>query len=299
MRIWLATVAFATLSCSRAVAQELEPRAYSPSPVGTTFVVAGVARSTGGVLIDPTLPIEDVDAKVRSLVIGAGYTFGLAGKQAIVLGAMPITWADVSGQVGENRASVSRRGLADPRLKFSVILAGSPARSPSEFARARPATIVGAAISVVPPWGQYVPEHLINLGSNRWSMKPEIGISFPRGHWTFEGYGGAWFFTANDRFYTGSFTRRQDPIAGMQAHVSYTIRPRAWAAFDATWYSGGRTNIDGVDKGDLQRNTRLGATVSLPIQKRQSLKVSYTAGAATRIGADFKTISVTWQLVTF
>jgi hypothetical protein len=151
----------------------------------------------------------------------------------------------------------------------------------------------------VPPLGEYVPEHLINLGANRWSWKPEIGISYPTGHWTFEGYAGAWLFAVNDRFYPGSSTRRQDPIGGVQGHVSYTVRPRAWVAFDATWYSGGRTNVDGIDKGDLQRNTRLGATLSIPILRRQSLKVSYSAGATTRVGSDFKTIGVAWQLVTF
>ena len=44
-------------------AQDLEPKAYSASPVGAAFLVVGFARSTGSVLFDPTLPITDVEAK--------------------------------------------------------------------------------------------------------------------------------------------------------------------------------------------------------------------------------------------
>jgi hypothetical protein len=44
-------VVLATTS-SGAVAQDLEPRAYSPAPIGTTFVVAGFGRSQGPILVD-------------------------------------------------------------------------------------------------------------------------------------------------------------------------------------------------------------------------------------------------------
>jgi hypothetical protein len=108
-----------------------------------------------------------------------------------------------------------------------------------------------------------------------------------------------WMATANDEFYPGESRRTQRPIVALQAHVSYTARPRLWIAGDGTWYSGGRTTVDGVEKADLQRNTRLGVTVSLPIARQQSLKVSASTGAATRIGSDFKTIAVAWQVSWF
>jgi hypothetical protein len=54
--------------------------------------------------------------------------------------------------------------------------------------------------------------------------------------------------------------------------------------------------VDGREKGDLQRNSRLGATVSLPVTRQQSLKVTASTGATTRSGADFQTIGVAWQL---
>jgi hypothetical protein len=280
-------------------AQELEPRAYSPSPVGTSFLVVSATRSAGGVFTDASLPISDVDATLGFLGLGAGHTFGIAGKQVLLLGFVPIAWGEASGQVGEDRRDVSRRGLADPRIKVSMILAGSPAMAPADFARAPRRTIFGTSFTVVPPVGQYDRTKLVNLGSNRWAFKPEVGLSYPTGHWTIDGYAAVSLFTDNGSFYPGTSTRSQNAIFAIQGHVSYTFRPRTWLAFDATWYSGGRTSINDVAKADLQRNTRLGATFSLPIGARQSLKAAYSSGATTRIGADFRTVTVAWQLVFF
>jgi hypothetical protein len=112
-----------------------------------------------------------------------------------------------------------------------------------------------------------------------------------------DGYGGVWLFSANDDFYPSSAKREQDPVVALQAHLSYTIKPGLWAAFNSTWYSGGTSKVDGVSKLDLQRNSRVGVTVSLPLGARQSLKASYSTGATTSIGGDFDTLGVAWQMI--
>ena len=277
-------------------AQDLEPRAYSLSPIGLRFLVGGLGRSSGGVVVDPSLPVEDVEAVVGSAIVGAGTTFSLAGRSALLVGAVPIVRVTASGRVGEAASRVSRSGLGDPRIKLSVNLLGGRALKPREFAAARSATIAGVSLTFVPPLGQYDRTKLVNLGANRWAFKPELGLSHSIRKWTLEGYSGVWLFTANDAFYTGGSRRTQEPIVALQGHVSYTARPRLWLAFDGTWYSGGSTNVDGVEKGDLQRNSRLGATLSVPINARQSAKVAFSTGATTRIGGDFNTLAVSWQL---
>ena len=281
-------------------AQELEPRAYAASPVGLNFLVVVAGRSTGGVLLDPSLPIEDVQATVNSLALGYGRTFSLFGHTALAVAAVPFARADASGLVADTPGRVSRSGLADPRLKLSVNLVGGRALTPREFARAnRRPTIIGVSLAVLPPLGQYDRTNLINLGSNRWSFKPEVGVSHAITRWTMEGYAGVWTFTANDQFYRGTSIRTQEPVVALQGHVSYTLRPRLWFSGDATWYSGGTTSVDGVQKADLQRNSRVGATVSLALSRRQSFKISGSTGATTRVGADFKTLAVAWQLAWF
>jgi hypothetical protein len=276
-------------------AQDLEPRAYSASPVGLRFLVVAFNRSHGGVVVDPSLPVEDVEATVRAGALGMGATFALFGKTALLVGVMPYALADASGRVGETAQNISRSGLADPRIKLSVNLLGGRAMRPQEFVRSRSATIAGVSLSVVPPVGQYYPTKLINLGANRWSFKPEVGISRAIQKWTVEGYSGVWLFTANDSFYAGESRRTQQPVLALQGHASYTMRPQLWVAFDATWYTGGSTSIDGAEKADLQRNSRVGTTLSLPVTSRQSVKISYSTGATTRIGGDFNTVGVAWQ----
>ncbi len=162
-----------------------------------------------------------------------------------------------------------------------------------QFANYRRKTIVGASLALMAPLGQYDPARFVNIGTNRWAAKPELGLSRRFGHWFFDLYLGAWLFSENDN-YQGR-VRTQDPIVSAQTHVSYAFKPRLWVAFDANFYTGGKTSIDGVPGNDLQRNSRMGATISIPVTRRQSLKFSGSTGAVTNIGADFISIGVAYQ----
>jgi len=280
-------------------AQELEPRAYSPSPTGTTFVAVTLTRSAGGVFTDPSAPLTDVEATTGVCGLGVGQSFALLGKSALVLGLVPIAWGTASGKIGEDQLEATRRGLADARLKLSVILAGSKPMAPAEFARAPRRPIVGASLTVVPPIGQYHATKLVNLGSNRWAFKPEVGVSIPVERWTIDGYAALWLFTDNDKYFPGESRRHQDAILALQTHVSYTLWRRAWVAGNATFYAGGKSSVDGTPASASYHNMRFGATLAVPAGARQSLKVAYSAGAATRLGADFKTITAAWQMLFF
>lgn len=87
------------LIAASASAQEMEPKSYAASPVGATFVIGSVARSTGSVMMDPTLPVRDVQATINASVLGLGTTFGLFGKLALVSAAVPYSWGEATGQV--------------------------------------------------------------------------------------------------------------------------------------------------------------------------------------------------------
>ena len=291
---------FATLVClltcgGSTRAQDLEPKAYPASPAGAAFLVVGLSRSSGSVLTDPTLPLRDIDAKINGLPLAAGYTFGLLGKLALVTVAVPYAWGDVSGIVGEEARAITRSGLTDARAKLSVNLVGNPAMGARAFSKAPRKTIIGTSLTVTTPTGQYDGAKLINLGTNRWGFKPEVGVAVPKGHWDFDAYLGVWLFTDNGDFYTGGRTRSQDPVVALQGHASYTFKPRLWAAIDATWYRGGGASVEGGAPSDGMNNSRLGATVSLPVGTRQSFKVAYSSGVVVRSGSNFSTISVGWQ----
>jgi hypothetical protein len=182
------------------------------------------------------------------------------------------------------------------RVRLSVLVRGAPAANLLEMAKAPRRTILGASLTVVAPTGQFFPDKLINLGTNRWSLKPEFAVSRPIGdRWLLDAYAALWVFTSNNSFYPGTFVRTQSPIGAFQAHLSYTLRPLAWAAFDATYYVGGRTTIEGVENDDRQSNSRIGATLVLPVGRRHSVKLAVSRGAIIRYGANFSTVSVGWQ----
>ena len=279
-------------------AQELEPRAYSPAPVGGNILLVSYTRTQGGVVFDPSVPITDVDAKLNAPALSYVRTFGLFGRSASIGMAVPYVWGEVQGSVGEALRLVTRSGLADIRARLAVNIIGAPAMTRAEFAKRQPGTTLGASVIVIAPTGQYDPAKLINIGANRWAFKPEVGVSKPLGRFTADLYAAVWVFTDNPDFFGGQL-REQRPLGALQGHVSYTIKPRLWVAANATYYTGGQTSLDGVRKADLQRNTRLGATVSLPIGVRQSIKVAWASGVVTRIGGDFDTLSAAWQVQWF
>jgi hypothetical protein len=292
-------VALALVLAASASAQELDPRAFAPAPVGTTIVLAGVGGSKGSILFDPSVGVADAQADLHIITTGFGYTFALAGRQTRVLAIFPMAWGDIAGAVGGQPQRQDLRGLADPRIRISIGLRGAPALRAAEFAAAPKRTAIGASVTVMPPWGQYSSTQLVNLGYNRWAFKPEIGVTHPIGRWTVEGAAGVWLFTANDAYYPGLLQKTQDPLVSLQGHVSYAFRNRIWMGVAGTWFGGGETRVDGLLNPDEQRNTRLGATVSLPLGKWQSMKVVYSTGSSTRRGTDFDSLSVYWQLARY
>src|SRR5262249_35031915 len=146
-----------------ASAQEMEPRAFAPLPIGTNFFVASIGRTSGSVLFDPSVPITDVHSTATAGGFGLGRAFDLFGRQALILGAFPIATMTASGKVQENAASVSRPGLADARVKLSVILVGSDALRPAAFAKQPRRPTLGISLTVATPTGQYEPVHLVNI----------------------------------------------------------------------------------------------------------------------------------------
>ncbi len=166
-------------------------------------MVLGAVESTGGVSVDPALPIENVSGTIDSVVAGYGQIFGLFGRSAGLALALPYVDAQVQGDVGEVTHNVTRTGFGDLRLRFTLGLLGSPALSPREFVRRTPHPALGASLVVVAPTGEYFPDKLINIGANRWSFRPEIGVIWPLRKWYLELSGGVWLFGDNDDFFGG------------------------------------------------------------------------------------------------
>lgn len=276
-----------------AVAQQLDPGAYAPAPVGINVLVVSHTLQGGDLSFDPSGPIEDASATINATTVGYVRSLGPWGRSANVSVALPYLLGDLEGLYLKTFQQVHRSGLGDAQVRFSVNLAGAPAMTPRQFVDYRPHLVVGASVIVVAPTGQYSGSKLINIGTNRWSFKPEIAVTRTAGPWRAEVYVGVWLFTDNHDF-AGGRTREQDPILSAQFHLTRTFRRGLWAAFNANFYTGGRTTIDGTHNLDLQRNSRVGVTLALPLGRAQALKIAYSRGAYTTIGADFHSLGVSY-----
>ena len=73
------------------------------------------------------------------------------------------------------------------------------------------------------------------------------------------------------------------------------IRPGFWASLDANFYGGGRTTVSAEGRADLQRNSRLGATLLFPLKGRHAFRFAYSAGIVTESGGDFQNIGVSYM----
>ena len=296
-RTWVLLGCLLAAHASRS--QELEPRTYSPAPVGANFALVAYNYQAGDVLFDPAVPVTDVRAFINAAIPGVGRSFNLAGRYASVALSVPYVWASVGGDVFENYQEITRSGLGDLRFRFVVNLLGAPALSPREWAATKPRTTLGFSLAVGVPTGQYSNTRLINLGTNRWAIKPEFGVSLPSGPWTLEAAAGVWLFTDNTAMYPGTVVRSQDPLFTFQGHLGYTFRPGLWVAANATYYAGGKTYANGVPGDTRQANSRAGLTLSLPVARGHTIKLSASTGVDARIGSKFDTYGIAYQFLWF
>jgi len=290
----LAFLVLLTLVYSKVQAQDLEPRAYANIPIGLNFLLLGYSYSQGGISTDPASPLEDAELVVHTLISAYVHAFELEGMSSKISIVAPYACASGSAQAFGQLRERDICGLADPRFKLTVNFYGAPALSLKKFASYRQDVIVGASFQVSPPAGQYDSSKLLNIGTNRWSFEPEIGVSKAIGPLTAELAAGVTFYTENSDYFNGQ-TLEIDPIYSIQGHLLYNFKSGIWCALDGTYYWGGRTTIDGVQGDTLQENTRVGLTLATPINRYNSIKLNASSGVAARTGSNFDTVGIFWQ----
>ena len=280
-----------------ALAQSMEPRAYSNLPVGLNFLLVGYSYSRGELGFDASVPLQDGRTRVQAMPLGYVRSLDVLGNAANIALLLPLVRLKASASLdGATEAQREVSGLGDPALRLAVNFYGAPAMSAAEFAGYRQELIVGASLSLTAPFGQYDQERLVNIGTNRWSVKPELGLSQALGPWTVELAAGVTWFTRNDEFFNGN-RREQDPLYSAQAHVTREFGRGFWGAASATYYAGGSTAINGEARNDRLSGARLGLTLALPIDRQNSVKLTASGGVYARTGSDFDGAGIIWQHV--
>jgi hypothetical protein len=256
------------------------------------FLALGYGYTQGDVSFDTSAPIEDGKLTVHSAILGYVRSldvWGRAGKLDVLL---PYAWLSGSAVVAGAPVAREVSGPGDPRARFSLLLYGGPALTLEQFADYEPDLLVGFSFAVTAPLGQYDSDKLVNIGTNRWSFRPEFGISKTFGPLTLELAPSVTFYTDNDDFFGGRKLQR-DPLYALQTHVIYHTRFGLWGAIDATYYGGGRATINGVP-GESPQDVRVGGTLSIPIDRHNTVKLTASTGAYTRLGGNFTTAGIAW-----
>jgi hypothetical protein len=293
--VLLALVLPALLYATReAAAQELEPRLLTNVPVGMNFGVIGYAYSRGNILLDPAVPVEDLDSKLHTFVAAYVRSIDVGGLASKVDVVVPFAAGDWKGRLEGQDTARSVTGFGDPRIRLSVAFVGAPALEAEDFGTYQQTTIVGASVQVIAPLGQYDSSKLLNLGSNRWTIRSVVGASHATGPWTLELYGGAWLFGKNSDFFGGS-TVTQKPLVVGKTHVIYRFPRGRWLAFDLGYGIGGRSTIDD-DVRDTRISTfRFGLTLAFPMGSAHTLRLVAASGARVERGPDFDALGTTYQ----
>ncbi|MDQ6470764.1 transporter [Flavobacterium sp. LHD-80] len=273
--------------------QDLEPRVYANVPIKLNVVAAGYVFMNGNVLTDPALPIKDFTLQSHNLAVNYIRTFGLSNKLARIQVALPFSFMDGSAVISDQLITGSRTGFADMKVRFGINLLGSPALDKSEFRKFEQKTILGVSLVTSIPTGKYYEDKQVNIGTNRWAFKPEIGVSKRFTHVYAEAYGGVWFYTDNNDFLGKKL--EQKPTYSLQAHASYYFKNQMWIGFNTNWFFGGRTITNGVSDDSQIDNWRVGGTFSTPIGKGQSIRFQYHVGAYTNNGLNYYALSAVYQ----
>lgn len=282
--------------------QDLTPRAYVITPVHSNAIIITNNFSDGAVLFDNSIPITDASATLDVPTFSYYHSLSFFGRSANITASLPYGVGHFQGKFLDNETKLYRSGLLDSVFRFSVNIKGGPAMSAREYESWHQKTILGVSLKVLAPKGQYDATKLINNGSNRWAFKPEFGYSERWGHWMLDAYAGVWFFATNhefwshNQFFPGTRTQSEGPIGSFEGHLSYNFRPRLWVSLDGNFWFGGRITINGIENiNTYQKNSRIGATASIPLTKHQSLKFSYSDGDYVQYGGNYHNATVAWQ----
>jgi hypothetical protein len=281
------------------LAQELEPRRWSHLPTGANFVAIGYAYTKADISLDPVLRIDNGRMEMYTWAAKYIRTFELLQKSAridVVQGYQNGRW---SGLINGVPRSTRRSGFSDSVLRFAIDLYGAPPLKGTEFAAYRAEvdveTILGTALVVQLPTGEYMADKLINLGTNRFTFQPQLGVVHNRGKWSMELTSTVYIYTDNNEFFNGN-KLEQDPLYTSEIHLVYTFRPGLWASAGAGYGYGGESTVNGEKQNDRRENLGWEFSLGYPITPQLGVKVAYLGiRNQASIGQDSDSIGVAFS----
>jgi hypothetical protein len=281
-------------------AQDMEPRRWTHLPIGLNVAGAGLAATDGDIYVDPVLLIEDARFELWSLTSSYVRTFELLGRSSRVDFLLPYGYGRWEGLIDGEYTAVRRHGFRDPFVRLSMNLYGAPPLRAAGYAQYRMkhpvSTTVGAALAVTLPLGEYYSERLINLGANRWVVRPQLGVLHQRGPWQFEVTTTLSLYQDNDEFYAGT-RLEQEPLWFVQGHVIRSFARNMWVSLSGGYSFGGNAEINDLPKDNADRTRYFSLSWGMPLTLQQSIKFAYVnADTNVPVGSSSESLVFSWSL---
>jgi len=211
----------------------------------------------------------------------AGYARTLSLHDRAAMVAILVPMGRVSGEVtvAGKTFKQSADGFGDPMVEFDINVLGPKAqKNIPDALRYEPKFSIDLLGDLALPIGKYDSSQPLNLGQNRWYGRVGAPIIWQLGPWvagrrtTLEFLPAVWLFGTNDDF-VGQ-TLETDPMFQLDGHLTRDFTEHFWAAFDSTWYTGGKASINGVSGKKLD-NLGLGLTLGYKINDNLGLTFGY------------------------
>jgi len=259
----------------QAWAQFTDPHNYDNSPVGINQLELSYAYVHANASIDTSLIVAGAKFNLNQGTIGYTRYFSLFHRMTWVDASVPI--AGLSGSISGTNIQGSVTGAGDSSYGLGMLLKGGPALDVAQFENYTPTTVLGVSLAFTAPTGLYDSGRILNLGSARWSFKPEFALSHPFGleqKWQVDAYANVYFYTDNTS-YRGRQILQQQPLPGVEGHISYSFNERLWASIDTRYSFHGTTFINDVNQSNAQQNFILGSEMNISLNSRNALVLEF------------------------
>jgi hypothetical protein len=273
--------------------QFTDPRYYGNFPVGVNQFELGYAYVHANASLDPAIIIGNASLNLNQGLIDYTRYFGFLHRTAWVSPAVPI--ANLSGAISGTQISGSIAGAGDSSYQAAFLVKGAPALSPEEFEKYHPVTTVGVSLTMTAPTGFYRPGKVLNLGSNRWSFKPEVGVSHPFGpqqKWVLDAYANSYFYTVSS---SKAGTMQQKPLPGLEGHISYSFLDNLTGSLDTRYSFLGDQTVNGQDQNNSQQNFLLGSEWGLSLNSKNVFTLELAKALVHQNGPAISGLSVRYD----
>ena len=252
---------------------------YIPAPAGTAVLVYYFDHSSGNETYQDGARITSATNLTTDVGVFRGIYWGqLAGHTTSLNLILPVGNLQLDGAAIGNAQSST--GLGDPIVVGSIHLYENP-KTKTYFAVAGYLTL---------PLGEYRNDQILNMGSHRWAVKPEMGLEqgFGNSGFNLGIYANIQFYTNNNDYTPAGFTLKQEPTYGAEAHLTYDFTKSVYVGVDYYYKGGGKTSVDNDSGGyvnDDELNTHsVGVRFAWDITPQTIALIKYTEDVSVQNG---------------